>query len=174
VAIAYNSLDPLSPEWYRPETWFVMSKEVHKTRLLTFISRQVPDLLKPAYMFGGQSLTQMMMPVVENWLSTRKAVGEIIKKFSHLIFKANMTEALNSGNSDRLARRVSFFQRYRNNNGLMLLDLTEDMINMSVPLAGLEVLQAQAQEHMASLRASRLSSWRAFSRRASTPHLRAS
>ena len=26
----YNSIDPLSPKWYRPETWFCMAKEVHK------------------------------------------------------------------------------------------------------------------------------------------------
>jgi uncharacterized protein len=85
--ITYNSIDPLSPQWYRPETWFVISKEVHKTRLLTFIAREVPDLLKPAYMFGGQSLTQQMRPVVENWLSTRASVGRIVKKFSHNVIK---------------------------------------------------------------------------------------
>src|SRR6185437_8674755 len=28
----YNSLDPLSPDWYRPRTWLVMSKEVSSSR----------------------------------------------------------------------------------------------------------------------------------------------
>lgn len=150
--VAYNSLNPLSERWYRPDQWFVMSNEVHKTRLLTFVSREVPDLLKPAYMFGGQSLTQMMIPVVENWLSTRKAVGEIIKKYSHLIFKANMTETINSGNVQNLLRRVALFVGLRNNNGIMLLDKeSEDFGNVSVPLSGLDVLQAQAQEHQCSL-----------------------
>jgi uncharacterized protein len=103
-------------------------------------------------MFGGQSLTQMMMPVVENWLSTRKAVGEIVKKYSHLIFKANMTETINGGNVQNLLRRVALFVGMRNNNGVILLDnATEDFGNISVPLSGLDVLQAQAQEHMCSL-----------------------
>ena len=150
--VAYDSLNPLSERWYRPDQWFVMSNQVHKTRLLTFVSREVPDLLKPAYMFGGQSLIQMMIPVVENWLSTRKAVGEIIKKYSHLIFKANMTETINSGNVQNLLRRVALFTQLRNNNGVMLLDnSTEDFGNVSVPLSGLDVLQAQAQEHQCSL-----------------------
>ena len=26
----YDLIDPLSPKWYRPETWFCMAKEVHK------------------------------------------------------------------------------------------------------------------------------------------------
>jgi uncharacterized protein len=150
--ITYNSINPLSPEWYRPETWLVMSQETHKTRLLTFISREVPDLLKPAYMFGGQSLTQLMMPVVENWLTTRRAVGEIVKKFSFNLIKLNITEALNSGNAGKLAKRMGLFTHLQNNNGTMILDKeTEDFINVAIPLSGLDQLQAQAQEHMASL-----------------------
>jgi uncharacterized protein len=150
--ITYNSLNPLSKEWYRPETWLCMSQEIHKTRLLTFISREVPDLLKPAYMFGGQSLTQLMMPVVENWLTTRRAVGEIVKKFSFNLIKLNITEALNSGNAGKLAKRMGLFTQLQNNNGTMILDKeTEDFINVAVPLSGLDQLQAQAQEHMASL-----------------------
>jgi uncharacterized protein len=150
--ITYNSLNPLSDQWYRPETWLVMSQEIHKTRLLTFISREVPDLLKPAYMFGGQSLTQLMMPVVENWLTTRRAVGEIVKKFSFNLVKLNITEALNSGNAAKLAKRIGLFNQLQNNNGTMVLDKeTEDFINVAVPLSGLDQLQAQAQEHMASL-----------------------
>jgi uncharacterized protein len=148
----YNSIQPLSSKWYNPEVWYCMSTEVHKSRLLTFISREVPDLLKPAYMFGGQSLTQQLMPVVENWLSTRRAVGDIVKKFSHNVVKANLTEALNSGNSEQLFRRIAVFTKLKNNSGTMLLDKdTEDFLNVSVPLGGLSELQAQAQEHMASL-----------------------
>lgn len=149
--VSYASDNPLSPRWYRPDEWYVMSNQVDKTRLLTFISRPVPDLLKPAYMFGGQSLIQMMIPVVENWLSTRKCVGEIIKKYSMIVWKANITEAINTGNAGKLGQRVKFFQQFRNNNGMLLMDTSEDMLNISVPLGGLELLQAQAQEHMASL-----------------------
>ncbi|MDE2107428.1 MAG: DUF1073 domain-containing protein, partial [Patescibacteria group bacterium] len=56
----YGTNDPLSADWYWPEIWYVMAKRVHATRLLTFIGREVPDLLKPAYAFGGLSLTQMV------------------------------------------------------------------------------------------------------------------
>jgi uncharacterized protein len=150
--IAYNSINPLSRNWYRPETWYCMATEVHKTRLLTFISREVPDLLKPAYMFGGQSLTQIMRPVVENWLMTRQSVGEIVKKFSYNVIKVNLTEAISSGNASKLFQRVSLFNQSKTNLGTMVLDKeAEDFVNVSVPLSGLDLLQAQAQEHMSSL-----------------------
>jgi uncharacterized protein len=148
----YNSTNPIDPTWYRPRTWNVMSTEVDKTRLLTFISREVGDLLKPAYMFGGQSLTQVMRPVVENWLSTRAAVGEIVKRFSHNVIKVNLTEAINSGNAAKMFLRAKLFNETKGNFGTMLLDKeTEDFINVSIPLGGLDLLQAQAQEHNCSL-----------------------
>jgi uncharacterized protein len=150
--VAYDSLDPLSPRWYRPETWFCMAREIHKTRLLTFIARPVPDLLKPAYAFGGQSLTQQMRPVVENWLTTRAAVGEIVKKFSHNVIKLNLTEAINSGNAGKIFQRAVMFNEMKGNFGTLLLDKeSEEFINVAIPLSGLDQLQAQAQEHMASL-----------------------
>jgi hypothetical protein len=50
---AYNSNDPTAPDFYKPRAWFVLGKQTHADRLLSFISRPVPDMLKPAYNFGG-------------------------------------------------------------------------------------------------------------------------
>jgi len=58
----YNSTDPLAQNYYRPSAWYVLGKTVHSSRLLTFVSREVPDLLKAAYNFGGLSMTQMAEP----------------------------------------------------------------------------------------------------------------
>lgn len=150
--IKYNSLNPLDPEWYRPQTWWAMQNEVHSTRLLTFIAREVPDLLKPAFMFGGLSMTQMMRPVVENWLITRKSVGELIRTYSQMVIKISVTDAINSGNFEKVMRRVLFYNQSRNNQGAIILDKeNEDFDNVSAPLGGLDQLQAQSQEHMASL-----------------------
>jgi uncharacterized protein len=147
----YNSTNPLDPTWYRPRTWNVMSTTVDRTRLLTFVSREVGDLLKPAYMFGGQSMTQIMRPVVDNWLSTRAAVGEIVKRFSHNVIKVNLTEAVNSGNPMKMFMRAKLFNETKGNFGTMLLDKEEDFLNVSIPLGSLDLLQAQAQEHQCSL-----------------------
>ena len=55
-----NVLDPLSPDWYRPEWYTVNGKKVHKSRLFTTVYREVPDDLKPTYHFGGMPLPQML------------------------------------------------------------------------------------------------------------------
>ena len=148
----YNSTDPLNEDWYRPRTWFSMQREVHRSRLLTFVARPVPDLLKPAYMFGGQSLTQQVKPVVMNWIETRGNIGNMLGAYSLLIFATNMPEALNTNNTRELEKRAAVLNLFRNNLSMAMINKeTEDISSVSHPLGGLSDLQAQAQEHMASL-----------------------
>jgi phage-related protein (TIGR01555 family) len=148
----YNSINPLKPDFYVPKSWFVMGKEVHASRLLTLISRPVPDMLKPSYSFGGLSLSQMAKPYVDNWLRTRQSVADLINAFSVMGIKTNMAALLQGGNNGAsIFRRFALFNKVRSNRGLLTLDKdTEDFFNVSVPLGTLDALQAQTQEHMSA------------------------
>lgn len=148
---SYNSDDPLKPTWYKPDTWFVMGKEVHSTRLLTMISNEVPDLLKPAYIFGGLPLIQMAKPYVDNWLRTRQSVSDITHSFSVFGLKTNLN-ALLMNNGDQLLARGEIFNNCRDNGNMLMIDKdTEDFFIATASLASLDKLQAQAQEHMSSV-----------------------
>jgi uncharacterized protein len=148
---SYNATDPLKPDWYKPSSWFVQGKEVHSTRLLTFIGREVPDLLKPAYSFGGLSMSQMAKPYVDNWLRVRQSVSDLISTFSTSGIKTDLAQMLSAG-GEQLFKRLVLFNSNRDNQGLMVLDKdTEEYFNVSTPLGTLDQLQAQAQEHMASV-----------------------
>lgn len=154
----YNSLDPTLPSFYKPNAWFVMGRRVHASRLLTFVSREVPDMLKPAYNFGGLSLSQLMEPYVFQWLRTRNSVSDLIYNFSIIVLKTDMAAVLqDKGGSAGVKAGMGFFDRLklftqtRSNNALMTIDKTrEELEQIAVPLSGLEKLQAQAQEHMAA------------------------
>lgn len=147
----YNSSNPLRDDWYRPETWFVLGTEIHSSRLLTMIGRPVPDMLKPAYAFGGLSMSQMMKPYVDNWLRTRQAVADLIASFAVMGLKTNLNAMLAPG-SELLLNRLDLFNVTRDNNNAMMLDKeTEDWFNVSTPLSTLDALQAQTQEHLASV-----------------------
>jgi phage-related protein (TIGR01555 family) len=147
----YNSINPLDPNWYNPEMWLVMGTQVHASRLLRFVGREVPDLLKPAYSFGGLSLSQMAKPYVDNWLSTRQAVNDIIRAFTVFVLKSNLADTLMVG-GEQLFRRAALFNNVRDNSGLMMIDKAdEEFENVSAPLGTLDALQAQAQEHMAAV-----------------------
>ena len=148
----YNSSDPLDPHYYRPQTWFIMARRVHWSRLITMVSRPVPDILKPAYNFGGLSLSQMLKPYVDNWLRTRQSVSDLLASFTVFVLQTNMQAMLEEDGADGLANRADMFTRYRTNRGLMVIDKdTETFQNVSAALGGLDHLQAQAQEHQAGI-----------------------
>lgn len=150
--MAYNAINPLKPNWYKPDVWYVMGQQVHGSRLIPFIGHPVPDLLKPAYSFGGLSMTQMAKPYVDIWLQTRQSVADLIKSFSVMVLMTDLSTILAPGNAGALLARVAMFNMLRDNQGTFVVnEATEDFKNVSASLSGLHELQAQSQEHMAAV-----------------------
>lgn len=146
--MSYNSTDPLKDDFFRPSLWYIMSKPVHASRLLIFRSREVPDILKASYNFGGLPLSQMSKPYVDNWLRTRQSVSDLLHSFTTWVLKTNMQSYVQDAVA--FTRRMTAFVLGRDNRGLLMIDKeTEEFENISAPLGGLDKLQAQAQEQMA-------------------------
>lgn len=149
--IDYNSADPLRDDWYNPTRWFVMGKEVHASRILMLVPSEVPDLLKPAYSFGGLALTQMGKPYVDNWLRTRQSVADLLHAFSVFVLKTPL-DVLLQMDGEKLIERVKLFNTWRDNTATFLVDKdTEEFDNVAAPLGGVHELQSQVQEHMAAV-----------------------
>lgn len=149
---SYNSIDPTRADFYKPDWWYVLGKQTHSSRLLTFVSRPLPDILKPAYNFGGVSLSQLIEPYVVRWLKTVDSVNRLISNFSINGFSTNMQATLeDGGDGNSLFKRAALFNQLRDNRGVMLLDKdSEEFFQHNTPLTSLDKLQAQAQEHMAA------------------------
>jgi hypothetical protein len=149
----YNASQPLREDWYRPESWYVMGTEVNRSRLITFVGRPVPDMLKPAYSFGGLSMTQMAKPYVDFWLRDRTSASDLLNGFSTMVLMTTLdTSSMSMASGDMLFERIRTFNDIRDNLGLMVLNkATEDFKNVSASLGGVHELVAQAQEHVACL-----------------------
>lgn len=148
----YNAIDPTAPDFYKPSSWWVLGREMHASRLLTIITRPLPDMLKPAYNFSGMSLSQLAQPYVENWLRTRQAVSDLVDKFSRTFLKTDMAQVLNGGDGGDLFDRLDIYVNTFSNLGMGVMDKeAEDIVQVNTPLSGLHELQAQAQEHMCSV-----------------------
>jgi phage-related protein (TIGR01555 family) len=149
----YNALDPAAPDFYKPSSWFMLGQQVHASRLMTVVTRPLPDILKPAFNFAGMSLSQLAEPYVDNWLRTRQSVADLINNFSITALATSMDQVL-QGDDDGadVFARAELFTRTRSNKGLMLLDKErEELVQINTPLSGLHELQAQSQEHMCSV-----------------------
>lgn len=147
----YNAVDPLQPDFYVPEAWYVLGKRTHASRLLTFVSHPLPDIVKPAYNFSGMSLTQLIEPYVKRWLKTVDSVNRLISNYSVSCIKTNMEANLAGDEDDNLIKRAQLLNMMKENRGVFMLDKdSEDFFMVNTPLSGLSELQAQAQEHMAA------------------------
>jgi hypothetical protein len=149
--LQYDARDPLADDWYQPQIWLTMQRQIHTSRLLCLVGREVADILKPAYAFAGLSLSQMAKPYVDNWLRTRQAVTNLVESFSVSGVYTN-AQSLLQGGGDEVLDRIEIFNLTRANAGTMVLDKdTEEFFNVSTPLGTLDALQAQSQEQMSAV-----------------------
>ena len=150
--MGYNAINPLGEFWYHPRTWYVMGTQIDGSRLLTLVSRPVPDMLKPAYGFGGVSLSQLANRYVRIWLQTKQSVADLIRSFSIMVLCTDLSTLLGPSDAGGVLARADLFNAIRDNQGLMVVNKdSEDFKNVSASLGGLHELQAQAQEHMSSV-----------------------
>jgi phage-related protein (TIGR01555 family) len=149
---AYNSIDPTRPDFYKPDYWYVLGKKTHASRLLTFISHELSDILKPAYNFGGMSMSQLIEAYVTRWLKTVDSVNRMISNYSTSGILTNLQSTLSGDNGTaEVFKRIQLFNLMRDNRGALVLDKeSEEFFQFNAPLSGLSELQAQAQEHMAA------------------------
>ena len=146
----FNANDPTAPDFYKPPMWFMLGEQVHASRLMTVISRPLPDMLKAAYNFAGISLSQLSEPYVDNWLRTRQSVSDLLNNFSITVLQTAMDQVLQGNDmGDSVIDRANLFTATRSNLGMMLLDKErENLLQVNTPLSGLHELQAQALEFL--------------------------
>lgn len=149
--VMYGTIDPFDEYFYKPSMWWVLGQQIHASRLLTTVTNPVPDIMKPSFNFGGVSFAFMCKPYIDNWLRTRQSASDLIKSFSVMVLKTDLSQLLATG-CDDLNSRAAIMAAYRDNRGLQIVDKeNEDFTNVSASLSGLDKLQAQSQEHMAAV-----------------------
>lgn len=151
---SWNSQFPERADFYKPVSWYIMGRKTHDNRILTFIGREVPDLLKPAYNFSGISMIQLGEMSVNMWLRTRRAVNDLVNNFSIPVLSTNLAATLEDGGAEGggLLSRLQAFTATRNNQAVAAISKDEEELSFAeATLSGLDKLQAQSQEHMAAV-----------------------
>ncbi|MXV35970.1 MULTISPECIES: DUF1073 domain-containing protein [unclassified Saccharibacter] len=153
----FNADSPYRAGFYDPDNYWVQGCLTHKDRLLKMVPYEVPDIFKPAFNFGGLSLTQQLRPYVHNFLRTRNSVSDITANFSKLVLKTDMTAAMQGGVMDHngtstIMGRASFMQQVSEGQSTIVADKENEEVSIvATPLGGLSDLQAQSMEAMASI-----------------------
>lgn len=147
----YGASNPLRQDFYVPAQWYAYGMTVDASRLLTMTSRPVPDMLKPAYAFGGQSLTQVMKAYVDNWLRSRQSSSDLLDMHSQPVLKTDMSSVLSGGGGDDFFKRLDLFQNTRNNRSVLGLDMEQEEFSfVTTPLSGVADLVKLSNEQVAA------------------------
>jgi uncharacterized protein len=76
----------------------------------------------------------------------------MLHSFSASGIKTHMASVLTGAGDDDIFKRAALFNNMRDNRGVFMLDKdSEEFFQFNTPLSGLDALQAQAQEQMASV-----------------------
>ncbi len=146
AAQAFNATNPLAEDFYKPSVILVMGKPVHRSRLLRIVENEPVQMLLPSYNFLGIPQSQLLEDYVRDFRDNREASNRLLKKFSSSTLKMNLSQWLySSGARSQVERRIANFIRWRNNDGVAVLDKdSEDFAQINTPLSGVDAMVSQS------------------------------
>ena len=148
----YNSVNPMAPDYFRPNLWFIQGIPVHTSRLIYFAENDLPTLLKPAYNFFGLSMSQKILDSVVHYTQNREAAGRLLQKYALTVLKTNMEDVLTGGFDQALRNRIKYFVQTRSNDGCAAIDKeNEDLVIQTTSLAGVVDIVRQSMEYVAAM-----------------------
>lgn len=149
----YDSLSPLSPDYFRPRWWWVLGQRVHASRLIRLAANEVPALIRPAYNFLGIPQAQILWDYVRHFQECREASARLLTKFSLTVLKTDMQSVFQSGETlAKFDARLRFLARNRSNDGVLAVDRdSEDVIKLETPLSGVTDIVRQSLEILAAM-----------------------
>lgn len=147
----YDARSPLSKNYYKPRSWYIMGQEVHASRFLYFSEDKPPTLLLPSYNFFGIPLAQTVLDTVTHFTTCREAVARMLEKFSLTVMKTDMAALLAGGSDGDIRRRIEYFLQNRSQDGMMVIDNdSEDILTISTPFSGATDIVKQSMEMVAA------------------------
>jgi phage-related protein (TIGR01555 family) len=149
----YNSFNPLSNDYFEPQSWWVLGREVHASRFIKLSSGDVPVLLRPSYNFFGVPHAQILWDYVLHFQKDRVATSRMLGKYSDFIFKvAGLRDAmLTPAGTVWLDSKIKAL-RYRSNDGIQLVDKDhEDVAKVESSMAGLVDIKKSGLEDVCAI-----------------------
>ena len=148
----YNATDPLSPDYFAPDSWMVLGRRIHASRFLYFAPNQVNILLRPSYNFFGIPAAQQALDYVAHFTKTREAAHRLLTKFSLTVFKTNMEGILAGGSGAHMDMRLQYLTQKRDNDAILVIDNEqEDVLKLETPLSGITDIVQQSLEFVAAI-----------------------
>lgn len=129
--------DPTHPNFYKPTHYLTADgKKIHASHFIIIRRKEVPDILKPSYYYGGIPLTQ---EIYERVYAAEKSANEqplllLTKRING--WKVDLNEFFL--NPEKYEQRIRNFTDKRDNQGVLLIDHEDDMFQIDTTLSDLD------------------------------------
>lgn len=139
-----SATEAVSDHFYDPEWWIIQGRKYHRSHLCIYRCGEVPDILKPAYRYGGVSVPQRVYERVYGAERTANEAPQLAMTKRLNVLKTDL--AAMWANEEWAIRHQENFAYYRDNFGVKLVDSDDEMQVFDVTLADLDtVIMTQYQ-----------------------------
>jgi phage-related protein (TIGR01555 family) len=128
--------NPASPDFYEPTWWRINGKRIHRTHLVIFRNGDLPDILKPAYLYGGISVPQKIAERVYAAERTANEAPMLAMTKRLTVMKADLTEII--ANQDQFGAKMTYWTQVQNNYGVKIIGLDDELNQFDTSLADLD------------------------------------
>lgn len=146
-----GGMDPASRNFYNPE-WYKIAgsnRQIHRSWVVKLINSPVPDILKPAYFFGGVPLTQQIYKRV---YAAEKVADEapMLAMTKRLTFMTGVVENA-IANPEIWEERMRLLTDYRDNYSVALVNEGSDVRQLDTSLVDFDQLTMTQYQLVASV-----------------------
>jgi phage-related protein (TIGR01555 family) len=136
---------PDTAHFYEPTWWQINGQRYHRSHLVIFRNSEVPDLLKPQYLYGGVPVPQRIMERVYGAERTANEAPQLAQTKRTTVWLTDMAQFAALG--DDGVKRMADWASYRDNYAIKLGDAQGDKIEQfDTSLADLDsVIMTQYQ-----------------------------
>lgn len=141
-----NTSNPASQHFYEPDWWQVNGKIYHRTHLAIYREDddELPDVLKPTYVYGGVSVPQKIYNRVYAAERTADEAPLLALTKRTKVYKTDLSQAISKG--QEFWQKIVNWVGFSNNHGVQCIGLDDDIQQLDTNLADLDnVIMTQYQ-----------------------------
>lgn len=109
---------PDSMHFYEPTYWIISGKKYHRSHLIIYRHADVPDLLKPSYLYGGVPVPQRIMERVYAAERVANEAPQLAQTKRTNVWLTNLEAFM--GNVEESIKKLSDWVFFRDNYGIKL------------------------------------------------------
>ncbi len=119
-----SASDPSAIGFYEPTWWRIGSLKVHKSHLIIMRGDEVPDILKPTYLYGGVSVPQKIYERVYAAERTANEAPQLVMTKRTNVYGTDIVAAMT--NQAKTENKLLEWAYYRDNYGVKMIDKEDE------------------------------------------------